>query len=70
MTLGPDSDEARRFRLTLDMHEFGVAIYRQTLRRKHPEESEAEIAVRLREWLRNRPAPTLGPAALSAPLER
>ena len=35
--------EAERMRSALEMHEFGVRLYRQRMRREHPEASRAEI---------------------------
>jgi hypothetical protein len=44
----------------LDLFETGVAMMRQTLRRRHPHASEAEIDERLREWLHHRPGAESG----------
>ncbi|MCK6555464.1 hypothetical protein L6Q96_12930 [Candidatus Binatia bacterium] len=44
-----------RFRLTLDLFEFGAAMLRQRLRRTHPTASEAEIDAMVTEWLHRRP---------------
>ena len=46
---------AERFRTTLELFELGEAMLRQKLRRKHPLESEAEIGLRIQEWLERRP---------------
>ena len=35
--------EAERMRSALEMHELGVQLYRQRMRREHPEASRAEI---------------------------
>lgn len=52
MHYGPDSIPARRLRVAFALHEAGVALKRQNLRRQFPEASEAEIAAQLRRWLR------------------
>ena len=46
------ADAAARLRATLELHQAGVDLMRQNLRRRHPEESEAQIAARLEAWLR------------------
>lgn len=53
---------ARNLRTAFDLHTAGVRMYRQTLRRKHPEASEEEIAERLRAWLHHRPGAEHGDA--------
>lgn len=55
MTTPPTDPRARRLVEALELHEEGVAMMRQTLRRKHPEASEAEIQRRLQAWLLERP---------------
>lgn len=64
----PD-DALERFRVTLDLHEAGIEIMRQNLRRQHPEEGEREISDRLREWLHTRPGAEHGdaPGGVRAP---
>lgn len=47
-----DSDVAHRLRLALELFEAGRDLMLQNLRRKHPNETEAEIQQRLGEWLR------------------
>jgi Rv0078B-related antitoxin len=47
---------AERLRAALDMHELGVRLYRQRMRREHPRASEAEIDELVREWLAAPPA--------------
>lgn len=44
----------RKLRVTFALHEDGVAMMRQNLRRRHPGESDEEIDERLRVWLRDR----------------
>jgi len=41
----------KRMREISDMHDFGVAAYRQRMRREHPEASEKQVAAMVREWL-------------------
>lgn len=43
--------EAERMRSALDMHEFGVQLYRQRMCREHPEASRSEIDGLVRDWL-------------------
>lgn len=38
-------------RSALEMHEFGVQLYRQRMRREHPQASRAEIDGLVRAWL-------------------
>lgn len=42
-------------RQLLDLYQTSKDLMRQNLRRRHPEESEAEITERLRAWLVHRP---------------
>ena len=49
--------EAERMRAALDMHEFGVKLYRQRMRREHPAATEAEIDDLVRAWLAAPPVP-------------
>ncbi len=53
---------AERFRLTLELHELGVALMRQNLRRRYPRASEATIEERLGRWLVERPGAEQGDA--------
>jgi hypothetical protein len=43
-------------RSALEMHEFGVQLYRQRMRREHPEASHGEIDSLVRGWLTAPPA--------------
>ncbi len=45
------ADLAERFRTTIDLHEAGVQLMRQNLRRRYPDEDDAQIARRLEAWL-------------------
>jgi hypothetical protein len=47
--------EAERLRAALDMHELGVQLYRQRMRREHPHASEAEVDHLVRSWLAEPP---------------
>ena len=51
----PDSPASDRFAETLRLSEDGVALMRQNLRRRHPDESDDQIEERLEAWLRDRP---------------
>jgi len=46
---------AEKLRQALDLFESGVDLKRQNLRRRHPDESDEEIAARLQAWLLTRP---------------
>jgi hypothetical protein len=43
--------EGARIKAALDMHELGVKIYRQRMRREHPQASNSEINAMVRAWL-------------------
>lgn len=49
--------EAQRVRDVFEMYEFGVALYRQRMRREHPGADEAEVEALTREWLISPPRP-------------
>jgi len=49
--LGPDSPEAKRMRTALEMHDLGVRMYAQQMRRKNPQASEEEIDAMVKAWL-------------------
>ncbi len=53
---------ARKLATALDLHEFGVAMMRATLRRRHPDLDDEEIEQRLSQWLRVRPGAEHGDA--------
>ena len=54
---------ADKLRAALELHEVGVALMRQNLRRRHPGESDEMIDERLTHWLRTRPGAEHGDAA-------
>lgn len=56
------SDAADRLRTALDLHDFGLRMQRQLLRRMYPDASEAEIDDRMRSWLGVRPESEHGDA--------
>lgn len=58
---------ARRFRIALDMYEFGEQMERSGLRRRYPAATEELIARMLQEW---RVARTGAPSAASRNLVR
>jgi hypothetical protein len=43
--------EAERMRSALEMHELGVQLYRQRMRREHPYASRSDIDDLVRAWL-------------------
>jgi hypothetical protein len=49
-----------KLRLTFDLHEAGVQMMRQNLRRRLPGAQDAEIEARLSAWLHERPGAELG----------
>jgi hypothetical protein len=51
---------AQRLRIALNLHDFGVAMMRQNLRRRYPVASDKEIEAKLLEWLRTRPGAEYG----------
>jgi hypothetical protein len=58
----PPLTPAAKLRLALDLFESGVALIRQQLRRKHPEETAEEIERRVSAWLSTRPGAEHGDA--------
>ena len=46
---------SEKLRIALELFESGVAMMRETLKREHPTESDAQIEERLRQWIRDRP---------------
>jgi hypothetical protein len=55
-------DAAKKLRLALDLFDAGVDMMRQTLRRRFPEASDAEIERRIDAWLHERPGAEDGDA--------
>ncbi|HUC26311.1 MAG TPA: hypothetical protein VMA73_26715 [Streptosporangiaceae bacterium] len=51
---GP-APEGARVKAALDMHELGVKLYRQRMRREHPQASTSEINAMVRAWLAEPP---------------
>lgn len=49
-----DSPEAQRFRLALDMADAGIQMYRQRMRREHPDAGPEEIEAEVQGWLMRR----------------
>lgn len=50
--------EAERLRSALDMHDLGVKLYRQRMRREHPDADRREIDGLVRAWLTAPPPDT------------
>jgi hypothetical protein len=51
----PDRDPKVLTQQMLDLYQTAKDLMRQNLRRRHPNASDEEIAVRLRAWLHHRP---------------
>jgi hypothetical protein len=49
------AEAVERLRLTLDLFDAGESMMRQALRRRFPEEDQADIERRLNAWLGERP---------------
>ena len=47
----PKSTPGERFLLASEMADFGIALMRQNLRKRFPDETEAQIDARLGKWL-------------------
>ena len=45
----------RNLEITFDLHEAGVAMMKQNLKRRHPDATEAERREMLRAWLQDTP---------------
>jgi hypothetical protein len=59
--MSPDREVlVERFRTTMRLHEEGVRLMRQNLRRRYPRAGEVEIERRLAEWLSERPGAEFG----------
>jgi hypothetical protein len=58
-----DSPEAQRFRLALDMAEAGIELYRQRMRREHPDADDEEIEAEVQGWLMRRPGDYPAPSS-------
>jgi hypothetical protein len=56
------SPEAQRLRTAIAMHDFGVRMYRQRLRRERPGATDEDIDEQLWSWLRHRPGAEHGDA--------
>jgi hypothetical protein len=49
-----------RLHTAVDLWATGVALQRQTIRRRHPAASDAEIDAMLNHWLQQRPGAEMG----------
>lgn len=58
-SMGP----AEKLRAAFELHEVGVALMRQNLRRRHPTASDERIEELLANWLRTRPGAEHGDSA-------
>ena len=57
------SSEARRLLVAFDLHEAGVGMMRQKLRRENPTLDAAAVEVLVQAWLRERPGARDGDGA-------
>ena len=53
--MGMEPSPAEKLRIAFDLHEAGVELMRQNLRRARPRASREEIESLLEEWLQTRP---------------
>lgn len=53
---------AQRLRTALGLFEPGIAMKRAQLRRSHPEASDEEVTLLLKNWMRSRPGAPYGDA--------
>jgi hypothetical protein len=51
---------AERFRVTLDLFDLGLQMYRQRMRREHPQYDEEAIEAEVQAWLFRRPGAEFG----------
>ncbi len=58
----PQTTPAERLRIALDLHDTGVEMMRQNLRRRYPDADEQEIERLLLAWLHERPGAEHGDA--------
>ncbi len=60
MDVPSQSPEAERFKVTLDLFDLGVQMYRQRIRREHPQYDEEAIEAEVQAWLFRRPGAEYG----------
>lgn len=68
-----DTESARvaaNLRMALELHEFGVVLYAQRLRRESPHASEDEIRAAVVRWLREPALPHRDAGGLAEPPPR
>lgn len=58
--IGPQDKETRNLMLALELHQAGEDLKRQSLRRDHPQATEAEIERLVLECLHTRPGASRG----------
>jgi Rv0078B-related antitoxin len=58
--VGREDRLVERLHTAFDLWATGVALQRQTIRRSHPEASDAEVEVLLTRWLQHRPGAEMG----------
>lgn len=62
MSAAPPVSLANKLLIAIDLHETGVMMMRQNLRRRRPDASEGEIDELLKAWLHERPGAAHGDA--------
>lgn len=59
----PEETAADRLLLAFGLHDFGVAMYRQRMRREHPDWSPGTVETEVDRWLADTPAHPGAPSA-------
>ena len=55
LTTPSDLSPEKKLTIALELHEFGVEMMRQNIRRREPDLSDEEVSERLRAWLQDHP---------------
>ena len=55
VTTASDLSPEKKLAIALELHEFGVEMMRQNIRRREPCLSDEEVSERLRAWLQDHP---------------
>ena len=58
-----DPEAMRRIQMTFELFETGIAMMRQGLRRRFPQEDDSQIERRIVAWLQDRPGAEHGDAS-------
>lgn len=54
--------ESQRWAMAVELHDFGVRMYRQRIRAERPEASDEEVVAAVTGWLHHRPGAEHGDA--------